>query len=71
MFFILMWNDRGKAPTSNYKSVVLVEDVVTDEYIFYSTNPLETIRKLLKKLNMELILRFGRRYLRSKKGSKS
>ena len=50
-----MQSDQGKEPTSKKQSKYLVEEVIIDEYIFYSTNPMETIKKIIKKLNIELI----------------
>ena len=55
MFFILMKSDWGKVPTSNQYFQSPTKEVITNEDIFYSTNPMETIRKLIKKLNIELI----------------
>jgi hypothetical protein len=45
--------DRGKETTSE-KSIDPLEDVVTEEYSFSSTNPKKTIRKIVRKSNMEL-----------------
>lgn len=55
MFFIMMQSDQGKAPTSDQQFEAPAKDVINVEDIFYSTILMETIRKLLKILNMELI----------------
>ena len=54
MIYILSRGDRGKAPASD-KFIDLVENVISDVALFYSSNPLETARKATKKLNMELL----------------
>jgi len=38
-----------------------VDDEVIEEEIFYSTNPMETIRKALKRENIELLGLISRR----------
>ena len=54
MFFILSQGDQGKASASD-QSIAPIEYVVSDEAIFYSTNPWEMVRDALKKLNIELL----------------
>jgi hypothetical protein len=49
----LSQGDRGKETTLE-KSTNPTEEVLTDEEFFSSTNPVQTIRKLVRKSNIEL-----------------
>jgi hypothetical protein len=49
----LSQGDRGKETTLE-KSIDYTEEELTDEQIFSSPNPIQTIKKLLRKSNIEL-----------------
>jgi hypothetical protein len=49
----LSQGDRGKETTSE-QSTKTHEDFLSEEEIFSSTNPKKTIRKIVRKENMEL-----------------
>jgi hypothetical protein len=49
----LSQGDRGKETTLE-KSIYYTEEEIIDEQIYSSTNPIQTIRKLVRKSNIEL-----------------